>query len=93
MDAAMGALLLAAFLAVNALSLVYLGFIAVGMAAPAPARRLAWRACVLPVLAVLLLGQYSLLLGPPPQLLDADGALPALQRHSRDPDTPSVKVP
>ncbi len=91
MDVAMGALLLAAFLSVNVLSLLYLAFIAVGMAAPAPARRLAWRSCVLPILAVLLLAQYSLYVGPPPPL-GGSGSLLGLHHRSHHPDPPSVKV-
>ena len=78
----MAALLLAAFAATNALSLLYLAVIAVGMAAPAARRRLAWRACVLPVLAVLLIAQYALLIGPPPPW---DGA-PAGSACLRAPD-------
>ncbi len=62
----MGALLVAAFTAVNALSLLHMALIAVGMAAPARPRRAAWRFCSLPLLAALLLLQYSVLLGPPP---------------------------
>ena len=62
----MGALLVAAFTAVNALSLLYMALIAVGMAAPPRARRVAWRCCSLPLLAVLLLLQYSVLIGLPP---------------------------
>lgn len=62
----MGALLVAAFTAVNALSLLYMALIAVGMAAPPRARRVAWRFCCLPLLAVLLLLQYSVLIGLPP---------------------------
>ena len=97
MDVTMGALLLAAFLSTNALSLLYLAFIAVGMAAPARARRLTWRAGVLPVLAALLLAQYSLYMGPPPPppLGEPDARLlVGSHRHSSDdPDhPPSVKV-
>jgi hypothetical protein len=66
LDINMAALLVAAFAATNALSLLYLAVIAVGMAAPAGPRRLIWRAAVLPVLALLLLLQYSLCIGPPP---------------------------
>ena len=62
----MGALLVAAFTAVNALSLLYMALIAVGMAAPPHARRVAWRFCSLPLLAVLLLLQYSVRIGLPP---------------------------
>ena len=62
----MGALLVAAFTAVNALSLLYMSLIAVGMAAPPRARRVAWRFCSLPLLAMLLLLQYSVLIGLPP---------------------------
>lgn len=70
MDVTMGALLLAAFFSINMLSLIYLGIIAVGMGAPARARRLFWRFCALPALALLLVVQYSVLIGPPPPFDD-----------------------
>ena len=71
MDVTMGALLLAAFFSINLLSLVCLAMIAVGMAVPPHSRRLIWRFAVLPLLAALLIMQYSLYIGPPP-LPDAD---------------------
>lgn len=74
----MGALLVAAFTAVNALSLLYMAFIAIGMAAPPRARRVAWRFCSLPLLAVLLLLQYSVLIGLPPGISFDMDAGPAL---------------
>ena len=64
----MGTLLLAAFFAVNILSLVYMLFIAVGMAAPMSVRRHVWRLVVLPVLGALLIWQYAELVGRPPFL-------------------------
>ena len=77
----MGALLLAAFMAVNALSLLYMALIAIGMAAPPRARRVAWRCCSLPLLAALLLLQYSVLIGLPPGVGSHLGMQPA--RSSR----------
>ena len=62
MEVTMGA----AFTAVNALSLLYMALIAVGMAAPPCARRITWRILSLPLLALLLLLQYSVLIGLPP---------------------------
>lgn len=55
----MGSLLVAAFLATNVLSLVYMLFIAVGMAARPGWRRRAWRFAVVPLLGLLLIFQYT----------------------------------
>ena len=74
----MGALLVAAFTAVNALSLLYMAVIAVGMAAPPRSRRVAWRFCSLPLLAMLLLLQYSVLIGLPPGISFKIEAGPAI---------------
>ena len=73
MEIAMGALLVAAFTAVNALSLMYMALVAIGMAAPPRARRIAWRFCSLPLLAALLLLQYSVLIGLPPGIKFDEG--------------------
>ena len=74
MDVTMGALLLAAFFSINILSLVYLAMIAIGMAVPSQPRRLLWRFCVLPLLAILLIAQYSVFIGLPPPF-DQNGYL------------------
>jgi len=66
LDASMAALLVAAFTAVNALSLAHMALIAVGMAAPPRARRATWRLVSLPLLGALLLAQFSVLIGLPP---------------------------
>ena len=62
----MAALLVAAFTAVNALSLAHMALIAVGMAAPPAARRATWRLVALPLLGALLLAQFTVLIGLPP---------------------------
>lgn len=59
----MASLLVAAFLATNILSLVYMVMIGVGMAAQGGPRRRAWQFCFVPLLALLLLLQYSVLIG------------------------------
>ena len=59
LEITMFSLLLAAFLATNILSLLYMGMIAVG---PAPRRR-AWRFFFVPALGLTLLFQYSVLIG------------------------------
>lgn len=94
MDVTMGALLLAAFFSINILSLVYLAIIAVGMAMHAQPRRLVWRFCVLPLLAVLLITQYSLLIGPPPPFDEHDLSHSSWKKrhHSSDADDASVKA-
>lgn len=103
MDLAMGTLLLAAFFSINLLSLVYLTMIAVGMAVPPHPRRLIWRYCVLPLLALLLITQYSFFIGLPPPFdrdaplggfmgSSADGKASWLMRRHHDSDTDSVKA-
>ncbi|KAK9863698.1 hypothetical protein WJX84_001768 [Apatococcus fuscideae] len=66
MEVNLAALLLAAFFALNALSLVYMAIVALGMSLPAGKRRAFWHWAVVPILGLLLLGQYSILLGVPP---------------------------
>ena len=66
MEVNLAALLLAAFFALNILSLVYMTIVALGMSLPSVRRRAFWRWAVVPVLGVLLLSQYSILLGLPP---------------------------
>ena len=66
MEVNLAALLLAAFFALNALSLVYMAIVALGMSLPADRRRAFWRWAVVPILGLLLLSQYSILLGLPP---------------------------
>lgn len=87
----MALLLVAAFYATNLFSLLYLAIIAVGMAAPVQARCLTWRFCVLPLLAVVLVEQYSLYIGLPPPW---DSGRPGLlwRRHKSDTQRTSVKV-
>lgn len=58
MELCMAALLAAAFLFLNALSLVFLAAVGVGMAASEGVRRHVWRLIVLPLLGLLLLEQY-----------------------------------
>ena len=67
-------LIIAAFLLINALSLLLMSLVAVGMAARAPKRRRLWRLMVLPVLAVLLTFQYAVRTGLPPPLRDHGSA-------------------
>ena len=62
----MGVLLVAAFLAINVYSLVYMLFIALGMSLPAKARQRFWRYAVLPLLGLILIWQYAVLVGWPP---------------------------
>ena len=66
MEVNLAALLLAAFFALNALSLVYMAIVALGMGLPADKRRAFWRWAMVPILGLLLLSQYSILLGLPP---------------------------
>lgn len=66
MEICMLALLMAAFLTINMLSLIYMIMIAVGMAAPSQPRRRIWRRLFVPLLGLLLLQQYSVLIGLPP---------------------------
>lgn len=77
------ALLVAAFQAVNALSLVYMLFIALGMGLPERSRRAVWRALLLPALGLLLAWQYAVLVGWPPFLSDRPGAGPPGVRPPR----------
>jgi len=63
LEMTMFSLLVAAFLATNILSLVYMAMIAVGMAAQPGPRRRAWRFSFVPVLGLLLLFQYTVLIG------------------------------
>ena len=75
----MATLLVAAFLSVNVLSLVYMLFIAIGMALPERSRRLLWRMLVLPALGGLLIWQYAVLIWPPPFLGRPTGRLTLLK--------------
>ena len=86
----MALLLVAAFYSTNIYSLLYLAIIAVGMAAPVQARCLTWRFCVLPLLAIVLVEQYSVYIGLPPPW-DSSRSGP-LWRHRGDTQHPSVKV-
>ena len=101
MDVTMGTLLLAAFFSINVLSLIYLAMIAIGMAVPAQHRRLIWRLCVLPLLAVLLIAQYSVFIGLPPPfdvtnvsggIADGDSGWAKRQHHDSDAHSDSVKA-
>ena len=83
-------LLLVAFFCTNLLSLVYLAMIAVGMAAPANARGLTWRFGVLPLLAIILVEQYSLYIGPPPPW--DQGQPREMDHHTHEAEKPSVKA-
>ena len=62
LELAMASLLVAAFLACNVLSLLYMFIIAVGMAARVRPRRRAWRYAFVPLLGLLLLFQYTILI-------------------------------
>lgn len=62
LELAMASLLVAAFLACNVLSLLYMFIIAVGMAARVRPRRRAWRFVFVPLLGLLLLFQYTALI-------------------------------
>ena len=86
----MALLLIAAFYSTNLFSLVYLAIIAVGMAAPVSARCLTWRFCVLPLLAVVVVEQYSLYIGPPPPWDQSQSE--ALGRHHDDTPQSSIRV-
>lgn len=66
LEIALFTLLVAAFVASNALSLIYLAAVAIGMVVPSRARRTLWMWVVLPVLGVILVWQYSELVGLPP---------------------------
>lgn len=65
MEIVMGCLLCAAFLAMNVLSLSYMLFIAIGMSAPLSVRGRLWCWMVMPLLGLLVLFQYSLMVGLP----------------------------
>ncbi|KAK9824077.1 hypothetical protein WJX72_007565 [[Myrmecia] bisecta] len=71
------ALLIAAFTAVNALSLTHIAIVAVGMAAKPPQQSTAWRVVVLPMLALQLIQQYSFKISLPPLPSIQDGPGPA----------------
>ncbi len=75
MEVNLAALLLAAFFALNILSLVYMTIVALGMGLPSAKRRTLWRWAVVPILGVLLLSQYSILLGLPPFNIDPGDSL------------------
>lgn len=60
-------LLIAAFTAVNAISLVCMVLVAVGMAVPVRTRQHLWRWVAVPFLAAAVIWQYSELVGPPPE--------------------------
>jgi hypothetical protein len=77
----MGTLLVAAFLAITILSLVFMLFIGLGMSLSVHSRRALWRILVLPVLALLLVWQYTVLIGWPPFLKaePGNGGLPPNQ--------------
>ncbi len=62
----MGVLLIAAFLAINVFSLLYMLFIALGMSNSGRPRRRLWRYAVLPLLGLALVWQYAVLVGWPP---------------------------
>lgn len=66
LEFALFTLLVAAFIAANALSLIYLAAVAIGMVVPSRARRTLWIWMVLPVLGIILVWQYSELVGLPP---------------------------
>lgn len=63
LEMTMFALLVAAFLATNLLSLAYMAMIAAGMGLQPGPRRRAWRFVFVPVLGALLLFQYTALVG------------------------------
>jgi len=86
----MALLLVAAFYSTNLFSLIYLAIIAVGMAAPLQARCLTWRFCVLPLLAIVLVEQYSLYIGLPPPWDTSQSDV--LGRHKSEPHQRSVPV-
>ncbi len=69
-------LLLASFLSCNVLSLAYMALVGVGMVTKGPRRRWLWQHFVVPLLAVLLVLQYAIYVGPPPDLLPRAPASP-----------------
>lgn len=62
----MGILLVAAFLAINVYSLLYMLCIALGMTLTGALRRRLWRYFVLPLLGIILVWQYAVLVEWPP---------------------------
>ncbi|KAK9858804.1 hypothetical protein WJX84_000839, partial [Apatococcus fuscideae] len=66
MEVNLALLLLAAFFALNVLSLIYMAIVALGMSIAADKQRALWRWAVVPILGLLLLIQYSIILGLPP---------------------------
>lgn len=66
LEIALFTLLVTAFIAANVLSLIYLAAVAIGMVLPSKARRSLWVWMVLPVLGIILVWQYSELVGLPP---------------------------
>jgi hypothetical protein len=66
LEIALFTLLVTAFISANALSLVYLAMVAIGMVVPNKLRRKIWMCIVLPVLGLILVWQYSELVGLPP---------------------------
>lgn len=73
LEVSMATLLIAAFQAVNVLSLVYMLFIALGQCLPPRARQNAWKHLILPVLCLVLVWQYATLLGWPPFVQNPTG--------------------
>lgn len=72
----MGILLIAAFLAINVYSLLYMLFIALGMILPQKLRSKLWEYLVLPVLGLLLVWQYAILVGWPTFAKTRPGEVP-----------------
>jgi hypothetical protein len=70
LDLSMLSLLLAAFLSCNLLSMGYMVFIAVGMAAPPLHRRMLWSRVIVFCLAGVLVWQYAVFLGKPPPVVE-----------------------
>ena len=67
LEIAMFSLLIAAFTTANALSLVYMIAVALGMIAPVHARSKLWKWAVMPILGCSLVWQYATLVGWPPR--------------------------
>lgn len=72
----MGSQLIAAFLAISLLSLLFMLFIGLGMCLANARRRTLWRLLVLPALSLLLVWQYAVLIGWPPFLQPQPGDSP-----------------
>lgn len=66
-------LLLTAFSAADALSLLLMAFLALGMAATPATQRQAWAFGLVPLLGLALAGEYAVRVGPPPPLGTTDG--------------------